>query len=96
MIYTVVFLESATNDIATTYEYYATIDIKLIDKFEVALKNTVSVLSKNPKHYRKVKGENRQILIKGFNFVLVYQIQKSEILIARVFHTSRNPMHKFR
>lgn len=64
MNYSVVFLEKATIDIAKAYKHYGELgENNLIDKFEEDLEQTVNLIINNPKHYRKVKRENRQLLM---------------------------------
>lgn len=92
--YTVLFLEKANKDIRDAYKYYETIELALAKKFEKDLDETLALIKNNPLHYRKVKNENRQLLMKIFSFVIVYRVITQQILITRVFHASRNPKHK--
>ena len=96
MSYDVVFLDSANIDIAKAYKYYGEIGENLIDKFEEDLNKSITEIKKNPKHYRKVKRETRQLLMTVFSYVVVYQVVGDKIVIARVFHTSRNPKSKYK
>ena len=96
MNYNIIFLEKANIDVAKAYKYYGEIAEKLIDKFDADLEKTIELIKNNPKHYRKVKRENRQLLMHIFSYVVVYRIEKESILIARVFHTSRNPRYKYK
>ncbi|HUM53179.1 MAG TPA: type II toxin-antitoxin system RelE/ParE family toxin [Chitinophagales bacterium] len=96
MSYSIVFLEKANIDVAKAYKYYGEIGENLIDKFDDDLEKTIERIKNNPKHFRKVKRENRQLLMDIFSYVVVYRLEKESILITRVFHTSRNPKYKFK
>lgn len=96
MKYSIIFLEKATVDIAHAYKYYGEIDEKLIIKFEIDLEQTIERIKMHPKQYRIIKRTYRQLLMETFSFVIVYRIINETILITRVFHTSRNPLDKFR
>ncbi|MBL0287878.1 MAG: type II toxin-antitoxin system RelE/ParE family toxin [Bacteroidetes bacterium] len=49
----------------------------------------------NPKHYRCVAKEYRQTKVNIFPYVIIYELINNKIVIFRIFHTSRNPKHKF-
>ena len=93
--YKLVFLAKANIDVAKAYKYYGEIGENLINKFDADLEKTIERIKNNPKHFRKVKRENRQLLMDIFSYVIVYRIEKETILITRVFHTSRNPKYKY-
>ncbi len=42
-----------------------------------------------------VKGIIRQVPLDRFPFVVVYAIRRKEIVVLRVFHTSREPSKRF-
>lgn len=96
MSYSIIFLKKANIDVAKAYKYYGEIGENLIDKFDEDLEKTIALVKNNPKHYRKVKRENRQLMMEVFSYVVVYRIVKDTILVTRVFHTSRNPKLKIR
>lgn len=48
-----------------------------------------------PTYYSKVKKNYRQLRLKRFPYVVVYEILKNEVVVFAVFHTSRNPRFKF-
>lgn len=95
MGYTVIILEKARKDIFEAYLYYETIYPQLANRFETEVFDTIETIELSPFSYRKIKGNNRQLKLKSFSYVVVYRIEKQMILIARVFHTKRNPRSKF-
>jgi len=49
-----------------------------------------------PNLYGKVKNNFRQIKLKRFPYVVAYEVLKGKLVVFEVFHTSRNPKHKFK
>lgn len=96
MIYTLVYLEKANEGIEDAFEYHKKIQENLGFKLEEDLDKTIELIEKNPLQFRKVKNEKRQLLLSIFSYVVVYQVIGTEIIIARVFHTSRNPKSKYK
>jgi plasmid stabilization system protein ParE len=96
MIYTLIYLEKAEEDIEKAFEYHEKIQANLGFRFEEDLDKTIDLIEKNPLHYRKINGENRQLLMSVFSYLVVYQVVEDKILIARIFHTSRNPKNKYK
>jgi len=52
----------------------------------------------HPERYPIRKKEFRQVLIKVFPYLIIYKIDKNgnNVVIASIFHTSRNPKKKYR
>lgn len=53
-------------------------------------------LESAPEYYGKVKKNYRQISLKRFSFVIVYEIMTNTVTVFAVFHTGRNPKNKFK
>jgi len=49
-----------------------------------------------PAIYAKIKKNFRQIILRKFPYVVVFEIFKNEVVVYAVFHTSRNPRKKFK
>ena len=91
MPYTYEFKEEAKKDIVDSAAWYRNksegLDIRFIDSIEVTIKKILQ----NPDIGIKVYKDFRQISIKNFPFLLVYEVEAATIIIYTVFHTSRNP-----
>jgi toxin ParE1/3/4 len=55
-----------------------------------------SKLALHPEYFGKVKKSFRQVALKRFPFVIVFEIIKKEVVVFAVFHTSRNVRYKFK
>jgi toxin ParE1/3/4 len=53
-------------------------------------------IEQNPDAFKKVKDNFRQIALKRFPFVVVYEVIQNDIIVFAVFHTKRNPKFKTR
>lgn len=77
------------------YDWYNNQQNGLGEIFIAALENCIKRIVLQPKAYSKIKKNYRQARVKRFPYVTVFEIFKTEIVILSVFHTSRNPKHKF-
>ena len=59
------------------------------------LERRIKIIQLNPKLFRKIKDDIRQVSLKKFPFVIIYEIFENIIIVYAVFHTSRNPENKF-
>ena len=53
-------------------------------------------LQSHPEYFHKIKKNFRQVALKRFPYVIVYELIKSEVVVFAVFHTKRNPKFKFK
>ncbi|MDB5003252.1 MAG: Plasmid stabilization system protein [Mucilaginibacter sp.] len=68
------------------------------DRFVDVVDKAFAVLSKNPIAFPKKKHNYRDMVIDTFPYIIVYEYDhiESSIYILHVFHTSRNPKHKYK
>jgi plasmid stabilization system protein ParE len=78
------------------YDWYEKQKAGLGEDFLKELDSVYHKLEYHPEYFGKVKKNFRQAALKRFPFVIVYEIIKTEIVIFAVFHTSRNPIYKFK
>ncbi len=95
-MYSLILLEEAKQEWFDAVLYYEAKVEGLGERFSAALENHLDLISEAPKHYRKIKKEYRQILIKGFPFLIIYRIEEKnkEVVITSVFHSKRHPSNK--
>ncbi len=66
------------------------------EDFLTELDSYFSKVKSNPEYFGKIRKDFRQVALKRFPYVIVYEIIKTEIVVFSVFHTKRNPRHKFK
>ena len=75
------------------YAFYEEQSEGLGKRFLKSLEDAYSKLSHTPKYYGFIRNDKefRDIKIKNFPFVIIFQIVENKVLILRVFNTNRNP-----
>ena len=78
------------------YEQYEEQKPGLGEEFLEELDVIYRKIESHPEYFGKVKKNFRRAALKRFPFVIVYEIFKTEVVVFAVFHTRRNPRHKFK
>jgi plasmid stabilization system protein ParE len=89
--------DKAVAEIQEAFNWYQNQQTGLGNKFISELENYFEVIHKTPKTFKRSYKVYREIPLKIFPFIVVYFIDEIEkiIVVASVFHTSRNPEDKF-
>lgn len=86
----------ANSDFDNIFEYYDGLSSKIADNFIDDIEKCFRFLSDNPQAGRKLENtEIREWALHNWPYVIPYQVLKNEIIILRIYHTSRNPLSKF-
>ncbi len=93
--YNLILSEKAEIQIEDAFIYYDLISTKIADAFLFNLDECLNSILNNPLIYKTIKNGLRQAVLKKFPFVVVYSIEKENIIfVGCVFHTSKNPKKK--
>jgi plasmid stabilization system protein ParE len=96
MKYKLTILETAEHDMADAFDWYNMQSEfaagYLVEKFDEAFKHIVE----SPLIYQKIHRNFRQIVLNPFPYVIIYLVKGDEVIIFRIWHTSRNPKNKFK
>jgi plasmid stabilization system protein ParE len=97
-MYTLIYSSKAEKEFLEAYDYYEERLLGLGDRFVNCIESKVESIVKNPYAYSIRRKNLHEYWVKEFPFLIVYQILEKEnlIVIASVFHTSRNPKKKYR
>ena len=95
-MYTLLLKPNAIEMAKDAYQWYEERQTGLGDLFLAELENCYDKLEVWPTSYNKIKKNFRQILLRKFPYVLVYEIINHDVVIYAVFHTSRSPRKKFK
>lgn len=85
----------ANIDIIVAYEFYESRRKNLGEQFLNELENCFQSILLNPTTYKIVYSIYRQAVMQKFPFVVLYSVDKKDIIITAVFHTGKNPTKKF-
>ncbi|MDE3184229.1 MAG: type II toxin-antitoxin system RelE/ParE family toxin [Bacteroidota bacterium] len=83
---------TAYQETGDAYEYYEEQSPGLGERFLKSLEDSYLKLSQTPQYYSYIRNDKniRDIKIKTFPFVIIFQIMKNTVLVLRVFNTNRN------
>lgn len=87
--------EQANNEIVQAYSYYESQQLGLGEYFLNDFSNTINAIKLSPNRFVKFH-QYRQVRFSVFPFVIVYEIDKKELLIYAVFETHQHPINKDR
>jgi len=89
--YHLIIKEEARAEISDAYFWYEKKQNKLGKRFLNSLNDCFTSLKSNPKIYAKKHKDMRQALIDVFPFIVIYEIEKNNIVVYAVFNTHRDP-----
>ena len=96
MRYELIILKAAAQDAAEAFDYYETAQTGLGDRFLAALLERFNEISKHPKYYGFIDEQKiiRDIKLKSFPYLVVYEIEGESVIIYSVHCGYRNPDKK--
>lgn len=96
MPYRISLKPGAGKDIEQAYNWYEDQQIGLGDKFLETLKLYYKKLEQRPFSFGKIDKFIRQVRLKIFPYIIVFEIVKHEVIIYAIFHINQNPTKKYR
>ena len=94
MAYRLKLREGARKDLFQAFGWYERqkpgLGTELISEIEAAF----ALLIKTPEAFPKKKKHLREYNLKIFPYVIIYMIQKNEVIVFAIFHTHLNPNKK--
>ena len=93
MIYNIILSEEARHDEIESYQYYETQRPGLGEEFLLILEDCYAALRKHPHLFSFIDAhqELRDVKLKRFPFVVIYEISGADVYVYSVHHTSRLP-----
>ncbi len=92
-LFTIEIEERAKIEIADAYDFYENRKKGLGEKFLKAVDRIIEYVKKTPEGFEEVRF-HRQVPMKKFPYVILYEKVGQTIFIDAVFHTSRDPLNK--
>ena len=89
--YNLIIKEGAKNEILEAFDWYESKQIGLGKRFVNIIDEHFNKISLNPKKYPIEFDKMRKAVIKKFPFIIVFEIEKNDIIMYAVFHTKQNP-----
>ncbi len=94
MKYDLVIKDFANQEIIQVYLYYEEKRIGLGEEFLKHLDSYFNRIQNHPKHFPQKHKPYREAFIKRFPFLIIYEIEKTKIIVYAVFNTWQNPKKK--
>ena len=96
-MYKIKFSDRAVKEIADSWDWYEAKEYGVGNKFKNAVTRGADAILKAPFRYPVKRVNYREIKLKKFPFVLIYEIldKQKAINIVSVFHVKRNPASKY-
>jgi plasmid stabilization system protein ParE len=96
MAYTIAVKPGAEDDIDHAYNWYEDQRKGLGKEFLAELEVYYKKLEQQPMVFGKASKNYRQVVLRKFPYIILFEISKTEVIIFAVFHKSRNPKNKLR
>jgi len=98
MSYKLTFHPVAEKEYLDSVKWYEECKAGLAEPFIREVSKILDLLEKNPFLFPAKKKDFREALLKIFPYVIVFKVNenKKQVIIVAVFHTSRNPIHKYK
>ena len=96
-IFKVILSKRATKEVTNAWKWYEERQLGLGDRFFHTLMKQLIILEKYPDRYSYKFRLYRETSLPFFPFIIIYKINKRQkrVLVASIFHMSRNPMKKY-
>ncbi len=91
MSYKVIFTEEADFDVFDARQWYESRRTDLGDELLNEIEEYVKVLEQDPQIYQVRKHNWRYCPLKRFPYVIVFEIEKQEVVVYAVFNTYQHP-----
>jgi len=93
MVFSLKINTSALNDLQDAIDWYEGKQLGLGKRFLTDFENALSRIQKNP-YIFKLEDNYRNALLDVFPYLVIYELNSSEIIILGVFNTHQNPTKK--
>lgn len=91
MSYEVIFKEEADLDVFDARQWYESRRVGLGDELLDEIEEYIRVLEQDPQIYQLRKSNWRYCPLKRFPYVIVFEIEKHEVVVYAVFNTYQHP-----
>jgi plasmid stabilization system protein ParE len=75
-------------------KWYNNINLNLGQLFHDDWQNTALIIQQHPYHYQQQQNKYRYKQLSKFPYVLVYEIDGTDVIVLRIVHTSRHPKNR--
>lgn len=91
----VVVFDPVYKELSKVVEYYESKVVGLGLRFYETFEKTLKSIALNADGYEKKYKTYRQIRLKNFPFILIFNIGKTSVVVIKLIHTRRNPAKRY-
>lgn len=88
--------DEAAQEAIESFLYYEEKLSGLGERFFNSIEDTYKRIDKNPLSYQKIHKQFRASKVRGFPFIVIYEIAENTIIVYSIFNSFRNPSKKIR
>lgn len=96
MSYEIEVKETASKDLVNAVTYYESKQEGLGERFLNCWEQTLEQLKQAPQSYQKKYKNFRQVMIKPFPYHIIYEIERTTIVVYKVPYGGRHPRKRYR
>ena len=89
--YNLVIKEEAKNEIIKAYQWYESKQANLGNRFINLLDDYFFRIKTTPYTFPKKLNDMRQVTIKEFPYIVIFEVEKEDVIVYAVFNTNQNP-----
>jgi len=96
MSYKLEIKQEANLEVIEAYLYYEEKRIGLGEEFLEHLAIYFDRILANPQHFPQKRKPYREVFVKRFPFLIIYEVEEEKIIVYSVFNTWQNPSKKIK
>ena len=78
-------------DLEAATQWYDEISIQLGNRFRRAINRSLDAIAQRPEWFGRIRGERRAARIKGFPYLVIYEIVSGSVEILAILHGATDP-----
>jgi plasmid stabilization system protein ParE len=92
MSFNIVFKEEASLDVFDAMKWYESRQVALGNRFLDEIEKHLRILEQEPQLFQIRKNNWRYCPLRRFPYLIVYEIEKEDVIVYAVFNTHQNPL----
>ncbi len=90
------FTRASREDLQEIIDWYDEIDVQIANRFLVELKELSNRIVGYPTSFELIDSNIRRCLFIKFPYMILFTIEKNEVIILSIVHQYRHPKNRFR
>ncbi len=91
MKFTIEVKETAKNNVIEAFLFYESRQTGLGERFLSSWEDLLELIKDEPHLYQKKYKDFRQVLIKPFPYLIIYEVEEKVVVVYKIIYAGRNP-----